>query len=156
MENIHVLLIEENTVDINLIDSLLKENKIRVSHIQVFNRVHQFLEEKYVDIILLGLSSSNSKNIKTLEDIQKIARKLPIIILMSLDNEEIACKVLKCGAQDYLIKRELNGKQLYRAIRYSIKRKQGEFESRTKEVLDPEKTKTFQEHLSWIENQFKH
>lgn len=46
----------------------------------------------------------------------------PIIVLTGLENEELGIRLLAAGAQDYLVKSEVTGDTLSRAIRYAIER----------------------------------
>ena len=74
----------------------------------------------------MGLPDSDG--IDTLIDVHKISTKTPIIVLTGLNNEEIGIFAVKIGAQDYLIKKEIDNKLLKRSIRYSIERKKIESE----------------------------
>jgi diguanylate cyclase (GGDEF)-like protein len=48
--------------------------------------------------------------------------EIPIIVLTSLDSEALALRVVREGAQDYLVKGQVDGKLLVRSIRYAIER----------------------------------
>jgi light-regulated signal transduction histidine kinase (bacteriophytochrome) len=51
------------------------------------------------------------------------AQDLPVIVLTSLGDEELATGALQQGAQDYLIKDDFSSELLARAVRYAIERK---------------------------------
>jgi Lrp/AsnC family transcriptional regulator for asnA, asnC and gidA len=68
------------------------------------------------------LTLPDSERESTLEKVLKLNAEIPIIILTGLDDKEFALESLKKGAQDYLIKSELNETNLSRAILYSIER----------------------------------
>jgi len=80
------------------------------------------IKTKNYDIILLDLTLPDSDRESTLEKVLKTTAAIPIIILTGLDDKEIALESLQKGAQDYLIKSELNETSLTRAILYSIER----------------------------------
>ena len=46
--------------------------------------------------------------------------------MTNMDNEDLACKTVRDGAQDYLLKTEVDPNLLSRSIRYAIERKQAE------------------------------
>ena len=50
------------------------------------------------------------------------------MIITGLDDEDTALKALHAGAQDYLIKGQIRGDAVRRAVRYAIERKRGEEE----------------------------
>ena len=54
--------------------------------------------------------------------------EIPIVIITGLDDEDTALKALHAGAQDYLIKGQIRGDAVRRAVRYAIERKRGEEE----------------------------
>jgi PAS domain S-box-containing protein len=54
------------------------------------------------------------------------ASGVPIVVLTGLDDETIGVGAVQAGAQDYLIKGQLQGDSLVRAIRYAIERQRAE------------------------------
>ena len=56
------------------------------------------------------------------------APRLPIVVLSGLEDEEFAVKAVQEGAQDYLVKSQVNGPLLVRSLRYAIERKRIEAE----------------------------
>ena len=84
------------------------------------------LKSHNFDVILLDLGLPDSDGIETLIEVNKITSNTPIIVLTGLNNEEIGTLAVKRGAQDYLIKKEIDTKLLTRSIRYAIERKKSE------------------------------
>jgi PAS domain S-box-containing protein len=76
-----------------------------------------------VDIILLDLRLPDSQGIETFDKVYGRAQNVPIIVLTATDNDELALETVQKGAQDYLIKDQLDSKTLVHAIRYAIERK---------------------------------
>ena len=68
------------------------------------------------------LSLPDSKGLETLAAVRACARLLPIVVLTGADDEQLAIEALQRGAQDYLVKTEINGRVLSRAIRYAVER----------------------------------
>ena len=69
----------------------------------------------------LGLPDSNG--IDTFLDIHARNSRIPIIIFTASKNEKIGMDAVKRGAQDYLVKGQIDGRLLKRSIQYSIERK---------------------------------
>ena len=127
MENdkIDILLIEDNTVDVRLIQELLKKSSDLSYDLESFSRLSDGinrLKNKDFDIILLDLKLPDSDIESTIESMLEFTLKIPIIVLTGLDDKEIALNSLKKGFQDYLFKGELNANILKRAILYGIER----------------------------------
>ncbi len=129
---IKILLIEDNEVDAWMIQKYLldvsrKEYGVSGS---IFDLVWknslssglQFLTQEDVDAVLLDLNLSDSFGLETFSEIHKKKGKIPILILTGLSDKELATRAVREGAQDYLIKGELDGRLLDRSIRYSIER----------------------------------
>lgn len=127
---IELLLFEDNLGDAGLIEEMLEESD-GVYHLEVVETLEEglvLLKDSFFDIILLDLGLPDSDGIDTLIDVHKISTKTPIIVLTGLNKEEIGIFAVKIGAQDYLIKKEIDSKLLKRSIRYSIERKKIESE----------------------------
>jgi signal transduction histidine kinase len=75
------------------------------------------------DAVLLDLSLPDSRGLDTLTAVCAHAPSTPIVVLTGLDDEATALRALGAGAQDYLMKAEMQGPLLVRAVRYAIERK---------------------------------
>lgn len=82
--------------------------------------------EDRIDIVLLDLHLPDGSRFELYEKLRSHAPWVPTILLTNLKDEDLALKMVSNGAQDYLLKTELDCKLLVRAIRYAIQRKQGE------------------------------
>lgn len=85
------------------------------------------LETERPDVILLDLRLPDSTLHHTLASVVQHCPHLPIVVLSSLNDEDLASKSLLGGAQDYICKEDLTGESIARSIRHSIERKQLEF-----------------------------
>jgi len=77
-----------------------------------------------INLVLLDLGLPDSKGFDTFSIFYGQIREVPIVILTSLDDEDVAIKTAREGAQDYLVKGEVDGHTLLRAIRYAMERHQ--------------------------------
>ncbi|HAV61718.1 MAG TPA: hypothetical protein DCY13_05055, partial [Verrucomicrobiales bacterium] len=81
-----------------------------------------------VDIILCDLGLTDSQGLNTLKRLQKKGPDIPIIVLSGVDDSAMETDAIHLGAQDYLVKGEVERKLIVRSIRYAIERKSAEAE----------------------------
>lgn len=133
MNDSRVLLIEDNPGDVRLLREMLAEVAGTVLNLECTDRLSSGLERLAagdVDVILLDLSLPDSQGIETFLRAQAQAPRVPLIVLTGLDDEALALKAVREGAQDYLVKGQFDGMALLRAIRYAVERKRAEEEIR--------------------------
>lgn len=126
---IRVLLVEDNPGDTRLIQEMLSEAGETVFELQHAGRLSEGLEyltEGEIDVILLDLSLPDSRGLETFAKKNAQAPHVPIIVLTGLNDEALAVEAVRQGAQDYLVKGQVDSHLLVRAIRYAIQRKQAE------------------------------
>lgn len=127
---IRVLLVEDNPGDARLIQELLKEAWEGRFEVTVAVRLSEAIEKLGGDneyqLILLDLSLPDSRGIDTFHAIAKHASRIPLIVLSGLDDEALALQTVEEGAQDYLVKGQVEPRTLARAIRYAMKRVEAE------------------------------
>lgn len=123
--DIRALLIEDNPGDARLIREMLAEVKGQAFDLKRAERLSAGLEclaEGGIDVVLLDLSLPDSHGLETFARVHAEAPEVPIIVLTGLADTELAVKAVREGAQDYLVKGELNGALLVRSVRYGIER----------------------------------
>ena len=126
---ITVLLIEDNPGDARLIRELLADSQRAPFHLECVDRLATGLKRltgEGIDVVLLDLSLPDSQGLDTFNTTHAQAPHLPIIVLTGLADEELAVAALREGAQDYLVKGQVDGNLLSRAVRYAIERKRAE------------------------------
>lgn len=126
LKTVNLLLIEDNPGDANYLRALLTENRKLEFNIKRANRVAEGLElirQGGIDIVLSDLHLPDSQGMETVRQVRAAARDIPIIMLTSLDDEEFAAQAVHAGAQDYLVKGDVDAVIMIRAIRYAIERK---------------------------------
>ena len=79
-------------------------------------------------VLLLDLSLPDSLGTATFARIHAQFPALPVVVLTSLEDEELGGQLVQAGAQDYLVKGQVQGVSLARTIRYAIERKAAEVE----------------------------
>jgi PAS domain S-box-containing protein len=120
-----VLLIEDNPGDVRLISEMLqevKERKTIFEHSATLTQGLQALSKNEFNILLLDLNLPDSKGFDTYVKVYTQYSQIPIIILTGTNDEELAMKSVRTGAQDYLIKGQIDSMLLSRSISYAIER----------------------------------
>ena len=79
-----------------------------------------------VDMLLLDLGLPDSQGLPTLSAIRRQAIQLPIIVLTGNSDERLALGAIHEGAQDYLVKGQINRNLLERSIKYALERGRAE------------------------------
>lgn len=123
---IRALLIEDNPGDARLIELMLREADGESFELQRAERLEDGLRalgSGEIDIVLSDLSLPDSHGIDTFLRLHARAPHVPIIVLSGLNDTTLALNAVHRGAQDYLIKGQVEGQLLARAMRYAIERK---------------------------------
>lgn len=127
--DVRVLLIEDSAADARLIQEFLKEGflyEFRLTHVERLQEALQRLETTPYEVVLLDLTLPDSTGLNSLEQLLSVVSNVPVLVLTNTNNPELAIEAVRQGAQDYLIKRQMNAEILVRSLRYSIERKQQE------------------------------
>ncbi len=125
----NVLLVEDNPGDARLLREALAESNashFHVMHVQRLEEALNRLREEEYSVVLLDLSLPDAQGLETVVRTHAQAPHVPIVVLTGLDDESLAIQAVREGAEDYLVKGEVEGRLLARAIRYAIERKRAE------------------------------
>ena len=120
-----LLVVEDHLGDARLLREMLKEEGSRtgVVHVESMREAEKYLSETGVDIILLDLGLPDAQGLEAVQRAHAAAPHVPLVVFTGLDDESLAARTLQEGAQDYLIKGEIDGRGLVRALRYAVERK---------------------------------
>lgn len=133
-KQIDVLLIEDNPGDTRLVMEMLYDAKGATFCLTLANLLSiglARLGEKRYDVVLLDLSLPDScGNFDTFSRVMEAAPEIPIVVMSGFDDETVAMQTVRQGAQDYLLKGQVDGNLLVRAMRYAIERKKIESEKK--------------------------
>jgi diguanylate cyclase (GGDEF)-like protein/PAS domain S-box-containing protein len=131
-----VLLVEDCPDHADLIRGKLKRSqrmRSEITHVDRLNKGLDLLENGQFDVVLLDFSLPDSFGLETFRRTHAVAPRTPIIVLTSLDDNDLAVQAVREGAQDYLIKREADTRLLVRSILYAIERQVAEDKLRDSE-----------------------
>jgi two-component system cell cycle sensor histidine kinase/response regulator CckA len=119
-----VLLVEDNPADARLVREMLKDSHrpVELIHAARLRDALEFLRTQGFNAILLDLNLPDSEGMNTFLRARAEALHAPIVVLTGLADEEVAARAVREGAQDYLVKAEVDGPLLYRSIRYAVER----------------------------------
>jgi signal transduction histidine kinase len=126
-KSLQVLLVEDNAGDARLLREMLREEKpdsFKLTHLFRMHEAEIQLAKGGVDIVLLDMGLPDTHGLDTVRRARTAAPDVPIIVLTGLDDEELAAEAMKEGAQDYLIKGQIENRALPRVLRYAIERHQ--------------------------------
>src|SRR2546428_12237048 len=127
--SIKVLLVEDNPTDGFLLQQTLATTKfvpLQVTQVTQLSAASQHLAAEHWDVVLLDLSLPDSHGLKTFATLHAQAPGVPMVVLTGLDDETVAVEAVREGAQDYLVKGQVDRNGLVRAMRYAIERQRAE------------------------------
>jgi len=121
-----LLLVEDNPGDARLLREMLNEagaHKTEMTQAESMGEAERHLAQALFDIVLLDLGLPDAQGLEAVRRARAIAPRVPLVVLTGLDDEALATRALQAGAQDYLIKGQIETRGLLRALRYAIERK---------------------------------
>ena len=149
-KSIKILLVEDNPLDARTFNLMLSHSKsiftFEISEAESLETALVLISHTNFDVILLDLSLPDESGLGTLTRLLKYSKDIPIIVLTGIDDELIGINAVKAGAQNYLVKGQVNNKFLVRSICYAAER----------HYLANEIEKKLQNELELSEERFKH
>jgi diguanylate cyclase (GGDEF)-like protein len=134
-----LLLVEDNEVDVAMVRALLAESSGRSCQVTSVSRLSEaraHLLSAGADCVLLDLSLPDGEGMETVQVVLGTSPEVPIIVLSGLQDDRVTMAALNEGAQDYLVKGQVDGSSLWRSIRYAVERKRAEVALRQQALHD--------------------
>jgi signal transduction histidine kinase len=122
---LQVLLVEDNAGDARLLREMFSKERpdsFQLTHLLRMSEAVNHLTKSHVDIVLLDMGLPDGHGLDTVRRAHAAAPGVPLIVLTGLDDEALADQAMKEGAQDYLIKGQIENRALPRALRHAIER----------------------------------
>jgi diguanylate cyclase (GGDEF)-like protein len=123
---ITVLLIEDNRGDARLIGHMLSQAhamRFELAWVEDLIDGITYLREQGADIVLLDLGLPKSSGLESLKSLlAAVPSAPPVIVLSGMSDEVLTLQAVQAGAQDYLIKGNVDTPLLARSIRYAMER----------------------------------
>ncbi len=124
-ERVRILLVEDDPDDVYVMRNLLCDRwggPFELVNVELLSMAIDRCQEETYDVILLDLGLPDSNGLETFFSIYAHAGNVPIVVLSGYSDERAAIKAVQAGAQDYLVKGQLNDRLLIRSLRYAIER----------------------------------
>ncbi len=125
---IKLFLVEDNPGDVRLIQEMLSGTGAVPFSLEIATSLAAALERLRaggIDVLLLDLGLPDSRGLSTFTSIHSTIPALPIIVFTGFGDQSLAVKVVQQGAQDYLVKGQVDSNLIWRAIRYAVERGRG-------------------------------
>ena len=122
VESLRVLLVEDDDGDAFLVQELLDEAVSPVELLRARTLAEAEAAVGRVDCVLLDLGLPDASGLDGLRRLAARADGVALLVLTGLADEHRGAEAVAAGAQDYLVKGQVDGQLLTRAIRYAIGR----------------------------------
>jgi diguanylate cyclase (GGDEF)-like protein len=122
-----LLIVEDDRQYAKLLAELLTSSfsHIEISSLGTIDDACRRIDRGGIDLVLLDLELPDADGLQALERLHDCVSEIPIIVLTSRSDEELALAALQNGAEDYLVKDSVDQRILVRSIRYALERHHG-------------------------------
>ena len=124
-EPLRILLVEDNPGDVRLLREMFSTERpgsYEITHLPRLGLALNHLAKGGVDIILLDLGLPDGEGMDTVRRVRALAPQVPLIVLTGRDDDAAVAEAMMEGAQDYLVKGQIETRALPRALRHAIER----------------------------------
>jgi len=138
-EQIQILLVEGDPIDSRRLLRMLRaagRSKFRLRCAHKLGQAKRHLQNGRADVALVDLSLPDAHGLDVLVEAQRTAPSVPLVALSGTADDVLAAQALQLGAQDFLVKSEINPSQLARALSFAIARQQAQVQLRSLSLLD--------------------
>jgi phosphoserine phosphatase RsbU/P len=122
---VRILLVEDDPDDVWVMRNLLGDRwdePFDMVQVELLSAAIERCREDHFDVVLLDLTLPDSSGLETFFAMHAHAGEAPIVVLSAYNDEQSAVKAVQAGAQDYLVKGQVNDQAVIRSIRYAIER----------------------------------
>ena len=137
VSTIKVLLVEDSPTEAMIIRASLAEAedvRFDITHTVDLAQTLDELMSHHYHIVVLDLTLPDSSGIETFKTVHAAKPNIPIVILTANTNKNMAVESVQLGAQDYIVKEQVENMQLVLSLRYAIMR--AEAEARQHALMD--------------------
>ncbi|MBV2362634.1 PP2C family protein-serine/threonine phosphatase [Streptomonospora nanhaiensis] len=131
VEAVDILLIEDDTQDAFLVEELLADTALS-AHITWVRTLAEAREHfaGFRGCVLLDLNLPDASGMELLREVLTGAASAAVVVLTGLNDEHEGVAAVAAGAQDYLVKGQVDGSLLARSLRYSVERQRADENAR--------------------------
>ena len=127
---VRVLLVEDDPGDALLVKELLSETDLEAELERAMTVAEALPRLQDVDCVLLDLALPDAFGLDGLRTVLAADPHVAVIILTGLADRSLGSLAVASGAQDYLIKAEVDPSLLGRSVRYAIERRRADIATR--------------------------
>jgi signal transduction histidine kinase len=152
---LRVLLVEDNAGDARLLREMFSKESagsFALTHLTRMSDAEKLLAQGGVDIVLLDMGLPDGHGLETLRRARAAAPDVVMIVLTGLEDEALAAEAIKEGAQDYLIKGQIENRALPRALRHAMDRHRMQAEA---DVMRNHQLRLKDEFLSHVSHELR-
>ena len=131
VESVDVLLIEDDPGDAFLAEELLADTPLatRITWVTTLKAAREHLTD-FRGCVLLDLNIPDGQGLGLLREVLESAPQAAVVVFTGLDDEHEGIAAVAAGAQDYLVKGQVDGSLLARSLRYSLERRRADENAR--------------------------
>ena len=122
----NLLLVEHNPEDADLLRVMLDKAvslPFNVTHVVSLDDAELYLAQNAVDLILLDLDLAGADRVNAIRRTHAAAPGASLVVLTGSENELLGVQASQEGAQDYLVKGQIEARELLRTLRYAVERR---------------------------------
>ena len=127
---LRVLLVEDDPGDALLVQEILSETDLKVELDRAMSVAEALPLLHHADCVLLDLALPDSFGLDGLRTVLAGDSRAAVIVLTGLSDRNLGARAVASGAQDYLIKAEVDPSLLGRSVRYAIERRRADIATR--------------------------
>ena len=130
IEMVEVLLVEDSPTEAMLIQAVLEETEFPQFSVTTAGTLAQAVEhlalEDHCDIVVLDLTLPDSSGLSTYQSIRSQFPEMPVVVVTANNSKSMALEAIQRGAQDFIVKEQVENMPLGLSLRFAIERKRGE------------------------------
>jgi MinD-like ATPase involved in chromosome partitioning or flagellar assembly/CheY-like chemotaxis protein len=137
---IHALLMEDNRIEARQTQHWLTASKdvaIEVEWVEQLSAGLERLSGGGIDVVLLDLNLPDSRGLETFTTLHQREPGVPVIVLTGEHDESIGIVAVEQGAEEYLVKQQVDGGKLAKIIHYAVARRRTQVAQITKALRRP-------------------
>ncbi|HKR65681.1 MAG TPA: diguanylate cyclase [Thermoanaerobaculia bacterium] len=125
---LRLLIVEDDVRSALSLRALLEtsdEPRFAIQHVTTAAAACDAVESDTIDVVLLDLGLPDATDLQALNRLEECVDEIPVIVLTGRGDQTLAAGALHQGAEDYLLKGEIDTESLLRSIRYAVERHHG-------------------------------
>lgn len=125
LSTVKILLVEDYLDFVRIIKYILmseRHPRFEIETAATLAEALHKLKTQDFDMVLLDLGLPDSQGLDTFDQIAALHKKIPVVILSGIDDENLSLALVKRGAQDYIVKNDIDEKIFARILKHALER----------------------------------